>query len=465
MARRRAAISLAACVLLGLLLPGSHPLRSGVLIRRPRASRVASLPRRSALAFVAAVAGSPWRALAEEEVEEDEQSSVPREAIATLNRAYEAIDRAEPERAEPLLTTCLRAWTDANAPRVEVASLHRLRGSARLQLGRDKEAIADLDKAIALATQDERLDEALQSVQLRALAREQRREWRAARDDLRTLIDNEEVMSASGPNPFLRLRRAKASSALEDYAAAADDLADAEAQLTLIGDRIRAVLARAERALVLYGAGREAESLKTIERVFAEYTKPSSNNPDDLPLLEELSRREAELHLALAAHLGGGAADGATSAGADPRRAADEWAVGCLRLRVYDEQLRARQLDEDRRRLSPTQLERAKWSLAGLTGLAPDSPFVTGLPGEGYWWYRDARSEGAERRSPTDVRGPGERGKGGNGLGCAAYDGEAGAQYARAERGWPPRLVAALRRYRSSVALAAANSVSTMRAE
>ena len=62
-------------------------------------------------------------------------------------------------------------------------------------------------------------------------------------------------------------------------------------------------LTRSPGALALYGAGDVPEAMSRMEFVFRSKGVPASNNPDDIPLLQELSRRDAELHLAYAAQV------------------------------------------------------------------------------------------------------------------------------------------------------------------
>jgi hypothetical protein len=350
-------------------------------------SRRQVLARAFAIVAAPAVTALPLaRALAADEPSGGGQLSDA--VVSKLRDAYDALDRGAPERAEPLLSECIDAWRAARQPNAELASLFRLRASARLQLADQAAAVADLNTALELATTSGEAGERLQILQLRAAAFEATGAWRLAEADLGALLA-EEAGEIGGKNPFLRTRRARARQQLADWRGAASDLADAEEQLEVIGDRIRALLASCALALAQYGAGDSDESLRTIARVFASYTKPGSNNPDDLPLLEDLSRREAELHLVLAAHYGGGPT--ALADGRDADAAAAEWGVGCLRLGVYDEQLRLRRTEEDRRRISPSALELVTRSLARLSGLAPDSPYVTQIPGEGYWCARRPR--------------------------------------------------------------------------
>lgn len=193
-------------------------------------------------------------------------AAVGEEAIERLRLAYDALDRAQPERAEPLLTECIDAWTKQRMPDVEVASLHRLRGSARLQLARGADALADLDVAHELASRAGASDELLQVLQVRALVLESRADWARAETDLTALLAREDELSVAGPNPFLKTRRAHARQALGEWRGAAADLADAEQELNVVGDRIRAVLAACGLALALFGAAEPSAAVAAIVR-------------------------------------------------------------------------------------------------------------------------------------------------------------------------------------------------------
>ena len=84
---------------------------------------------------------------------------------------------------------------------------------------------------------------------------------------------------------------------------AAEDAQRAELEFKLIGDKVRRILAAADAALALYGDGDEAAAVDKMRYVFKNKGVPASNNPDDIGLLQELSRKDAELHLAYAGHL------------------------------------------------------------------------------------------------------------------------------------------------------------------
>ena len=55
-----------------------------------------------------------------------------------------------------------------------------------------------------------------------------------------------------------------------------------------------------DASLALYGAGDDAGGVERMRFTFKNKGMPASNNPDDIPLLQELSRKDAELHLAYA---------------------------------------------------------------------------------------------------------------------------------------------------------------------
>ena len=85
------------------------------------------------------------------------------------------------------------------------------------------------------------------------------------------------------------------------------------------------ILSAADAALALYPSDRVA-SVEKMRQVFREKGLPTTNNPDDLPLLQELSRADAELHIAYAADL---------YANGQKSRAKEQWESGCIRLEAY----------------------------------------------------------------------------------------------------------------------------------
>lgn len=379
-------------------------------------------------------------ALAEGTVDDGvREGQLAESSISRLREAMSIVD--EPDKAEPLFTQCIEDWKSADMPALEVASLYRFRASAREELGNLNGALRDLNEAAALATAAKSDEETISIRQLRASVHEGLRDYARAVEDLDYLISVERDFGVVGPggvNPFLHERRATALQALQRYDSAATDFRVASETFSEVGDNIRAVLALTDLCLALYGAGKLREALDVVDEVCRSYTRPGSNNPDDLPLLEDLSRREAELHLVLASHYGGAPRP-------DLATAAREWDIGCLRLRVYQEQLEKRLLDEDRRRLRPSAGELAKGLAARVTGVAP--PFANGLPGQGYWWYSRIGEENLRRRrSPMNLRPR----KDATALvkGCSAFE---DPDWVSQQRHWPPNLVSRLRTYRSLV--------------
>ena len=141
---------------------------------------------------------------------------------------------------------------------------------------------------------------------LRARVQEALERWKFAEADLTAAIDRlDELDAIESTNPFLFASRGAARSRLGDFSGAAEDALRAEDEFKMIGDRVRRLSSAADSALYLYGADRIAEAVEKMRYVFQNKGLPSSNNPDDLPLIQELSRKDAELHLAYAAHLFG----------------------------------------------------------------------------------------------------------------------------------------------------------------
>lgn len=64
----------------------------------------------------------------------------------------------------------------------------------------------------------------------------------------------------------------------------------AEADFKNIGDRIRRLLSAADASLALYGAGDVTDGVERMRFTFKNKGMPSSNNPDDIPLLQVTTR-------------------------------------------------------------------------------------------------------------------------------------------------------------------------------
>lgn len=130
-----------------------------------------------------------------------------------------------------------------------------------------------------------------------------------------------------------------------------------------------------------------------------------SNNPDDVPLLQELSRKDAELHLALSARL--------YAKDDDRTDATALWQTGCLRLKTYVDDARTRVVADDAEDLGNDQRTKAKKnraladaarSLAAVSvGLDPANPYVTQRTGQNFLWYEfeaDGAGQAGEDYSP-----------------------------------------------------------------
>uniref|UniRef100_A0A7S2DBY9 Uncharacterized protein n=1 Tax=Haptolina brevifila TaxID=156173 RepID=A0A7S2DBY9_9EUKA len=232
----------------------------------------------------------------------------------------------------------------------------------------------------------------------------------------------------------------------------------AEVEFKGIGDKVRRLDAAADSALALYGCDRVTEAIGQMRYVFKNKGMPASNNPDDIPLLQELSRKDAELHLAYAAHL--------YSDAGKRSEAETQWTSGCIRLEAYVQDGQQRQAEEaalraaDAKRADETgKLARERASSvaaqplgvltpnsdlnARLNGLDPQSPYVTQRPQSNFFWYKVGEGE-IERRDEglplADIDAT---------LSCAKFRQASWLETKRPE--WPPNLRRATLKYVEAV--------------
>jgi len=95
---------------------------------------------------------------------------------------------------------------------------------------------------------------------------------------------------------------------------------EAKDYFELTGDDVRAAIALSDLAIELYGSDQVNDAIEAWGLLVEGVTRPVSR---DIPLLKQLAQREAEAHIALAAHYWG----------KDEKAIAEsEWNQGCLRL-------------------------------------------------------------------------------------------------------------------------------------
>ena len=304
-------------------------------------------------------------------------------ALQIVQQALESSSAQKPD-AVPKLDKAISTWKSEKLPDDELAGLYRLRADARNRLGAPDKAEADLTEVVRLlrgpgaaAADPAELPRALL---FRARLGFARGAWAAAREDAAAALAlDENLENLEQKNPFTYELLGRAALRDGDYAAAAASFGDAEKAHDRVGDAIRARNAGADRALALLGAGDEAGSAET-RRVFAQKSNPRTNNPDDIPLLQDLSRKDAELHLALAAKL------------ASKGKAVDAsalWETGCVRLRTYVDDATARIVADDAKtdNLSKDPAAAARGLAAFSVGLDPKNPYVTQQTNTRYLWY------------------------------------------------------------------------------
>ena len=255
-------------------------------------------------------------------------TEISADAQAVLRKAFTSQRAGFLGPADAGFTDSIKEWTRTGQPPDELAALYKQRGIVRQEQGRLDDALADLNKALELVVAPGSSPdpaELQRTYVLRARVNEALSKWRDAERDLSAAIARLDDLDAiEATNPYLFAERGGARSKLGDYAGASEDALQAEADFKAIGDKVRRLLSSADVALSLYGAGDTGEAIQKMRFTFANKGLPASNNPDDIPLLQELSRKDAELHLAYAAHLY--AAEGKV------KEAATQWESGCIRL-------------------------------------------------------------------------------------------------------------------------------------
>ena len=240
-----------------------------------------------------------------------------------------------------------------------------------------------------------------------------------------------------------------------EYDGAADDAVTAEMLFKDTGDKIRRTIAAADGALANYGAGRIEEAVSQMRYVFKSRGLPASNNQDDIALLQELSLKDAELHVAYAAHLYG--------AQNKIVEASRQWESGCVRLETYvvdgkerfasEQRLRAREAaaaeagGREGKVIRADSVRTAFGELqdlgARLNGLDPESPFVTQRPGQSYFWYKTSEGEVERRDAGNPLADRDES------LSCVAFRDPSWVAANRPE--WPSNLVAHLKKWTDEV--------------
>merc|ERR1719460_1112708 len=304
-------------------------------------------------------------------------------ALQIVQQALESSSQQRPD-AVARLDKAINTWKKEKLPDDELAGLYRLRADARNRLGAPDKAEADLSEVVRLlrgpgaaAADPAELPRALL---FRARLEFARSAWSAAREDASAALAlDDQLENLEQKNPFTYELLGRAALRDGDYAGAAAAFGDAEKAHDRVGDAIRARNAGADRALALLGAGDAAGSTET-RRIFAQKSNPRTNNPDDIPLLQELSRKDAELHLALGAKL---------AAKGDGKDANALWETGCVRLRTYVDDATARIVADDAKTdgLSKDPAAAARGLAAFSVGLDPKNPYVTQQTNTRYLWY------------------------------------------------------------------------------
>lgn len=385
------------------------------------------------------------------------------EALGTLRKGYQAAADGLLPTAESLLSKSIGEWKRTDQPPDELAALHQVRGTVRQQQGRNADAMADLDEAVGLLSLPAAKVEApeVQRAYLqRARLNAELQRWSAAESDFSQAIARLDQLEAiESTNPFLYTERSAVRSRLGKYESAAEDALTASVEFKAIGDKLRSLLASSDAALALYGEGNIEDAVAGMKSTFTSYGKnsPATNNPDDIGNLQALARREAELHLAYAAHLYG------TDPTANADAARKQWETGCIRLESFVSDAIQRQEEEARLRNAEAQQSEASGkelagtlkassvagnlfntdAIARLNGMDPESPFVTQRPQSAYIWYQQGENA-VQRRNPGVPLATVDPG-----LSCAKYRTKGWLNANKPD--WPPSLVGYAETYAENV--------------
>lgn len=388
-------------------------------------------------------------------------ASVPTaEAQASLRKAFTQAAEGLDASADKLFTASIDEWQKTGQPPDETAGLYKTRAIIRQRQGKLEESLADFGESLRLIKlPNSKPDpaEVQRTYALRARVNQALQRWKAAESDLTEAIAGLDQLDAiEANNPYLFSSRSSVRSRLADFSGAAEDSLRAEADFKMIGDKVRQVTAAADSSLALYGTDDTAAAVEKMRFEFKSKGVPASNNPDDIPLLQELSRKDAELHLAYAAHL--------FDAGKQ-KQAETQWESGCIRLEAYVQDGIARLEEEkalkaaDAKRADETgRLEMKKASSvsgqplssianndlnARLQGMDPQSPYVTQRPQSSYFWYKTSEGE-VERRDEGNALAEVDPT-----LSCVKFRSPDWLKENRPE--WPPNLRTAVSKYADAV--------------
>ena len=391
------------------------------------------------------------------------------EAQATLRRGMQAASDGLLTSADSLLSTSIDEWKRSAQPPDETSALLKMRANVRQNQGRLADARADLDDAVLLIlSPSSKPDpaEIQRTYVLRARVNARLQRWRATEADLSAAIERlDELDAIEANNPFLFSERSAARSQLGDFGGASEDAQRAAVDFKAIGDKTRRLLAVADAALAMYGGdeGDVKAAAEQMRYVFANVRTAVSNNPDDIGLLQELSRKEAELHLAYAAHVFGSANAQQPVAEKVRVEAEKEWQGGCVRLEGFvadalerqreesqlrdEEQKRSEALGRDASPIPSKVVAGAQFNndfglAARIAGLDPDSPYLTQRPQQNFFYYQTAdgqkRRDGGVALATVDPT-----------LSCGRFRTAGWLKENRPE--WPPALVEKAGRYAAAV--------------
>lgn len=274
------------------------------------------------------------------------------EQQAELRDTLALLEQGKIAEVEPRLTKSIQIWIDAGAQPQQLAVLYKYRADVRANLFRFADAVQDYSAAIKEQEKAEANAGAMEDgsgmlclktdkadsdadpaycVYTPTLPDLYLRRGRCTiiagnrADGITDISKAIAITEEEGArNPWALLYRADAQRGGGDFKAAAKDYTDAARLFKEVGDSVTAEVARAGKALSLYGSGSVDEAVQGMEDVVLRV--PTING--ELELLLSLADKEADMHAALAAHYW---AEGRAS------KAETEWDRACIRLDAMDQ--------------------------------------------------------------------------------------------------------------------------------
>jgi tetratricopeptide (TPR) repeat protein len=253
---------------------------AGPSLKRALASCLVVLPLGSQPAFADAAVVAPFAINNYLASNADEQT--PSDADNNLVRmAFADFDAKRFDSAEKEFSMALKRWEELKRPRDERVSILKGRANVLIDNKKFDQAIDDLNKAIILMDDGEKVDGTARYPEFpdtfvnRGLAKEGLSQWEGAISDYTKAINLWGGGRGKGINPFVLTFKGNALSKLGRYEEALAEYSAASDLFLQERDVERFADARANYALALYGLDRRDEAVKEMKLVLRKFSGSS----------------------------------------------------------------------------------------------------------------------------------------------------------------------------------------------